>query len=60
MAIYHFQVTLQGEGNTPEEAWNDAVEGFYCDPGEPEDHVLIEEDEDGNEIIETSDRTYSG
>ena len=35
MKTYHFTVTIQGEGQTPEEAWADAVAAFEQDPGEP-------------------------
>lgn len=33
MKRYIFRVTLSGDGNTPAEAWRDAVEGFTQDPG---------------------------
>jgi hypothetical protein len=36
MKRYTFHVYLGGEGNTPEEAWQDAVEGFALDPGNPD------------------------
>ena len=43
---YEFKVTLAGYGKSPEEAWNEAVEGFYTDSGEyPEDYDFEEEDE---------------
>ena len=35
MQEFFFDVELMGVGNTPEEAWNDAIEGFALDPGEP-------------------------
>lgn len=38
---YLFKVTLQGEGNTPEEAWADAVEAFSQTPGEPHETIVI-------------------
>jgi len=42
---YVFTITLQGSGDTPEEAWEDAIEAFVQDPGEP--HVIEEiEDEE--------------
>ncbi len=31
--IYQFAITLNGYGKTPEEAWNDACNGFALDPG---------------------------
>jgi hypothetical protein len=30
-----FTVELQGEGATEEEAWQDAIDSFFSDPGEP-------------------------
>ncbi len=30
---YQFTITLSGFGETPEQAWEDAVEGFVTDPG---------------------------
>lgn len=40
---YHFTLTLVGSGDTPEEAWTDAIEGFSMDPGSmPEDFELAE------------------
>lgn len=33
MNRYEFKVTLLGYGGTPEEAWRDAIETFYDDPG---------------------------
>lgn len=45
MARYEFTVTLSGEGDTPEDAWADAVASFTDDPGLPsEKPVLVEED----------------
>jgi len=35
MKHYSFKVTLSGHGNTAEEAWEDAIESFKHDPGEP-------------------------
>ena len=49
MKIYHFTITLSGGGNTPEEAWIDACEGFELDPGcmpEGGDTELVEDDEE--------------
>lgn len=48
---FRFTIILNGLGNTPEEAWNDAVEGFMLDPGpvpEPNEYE-IEEEEDEKE-----------
>ena len=44
MNTYHFTVTLQGSGTTPEEAWEDAVEAFTQDPGEPHETKLVSQD----------------
>ena len=44
MKTYHFTVTLQGSGDDPQDAWQDAVEAFQLDPGEPHETKLIEED----------------
>ena len=41
MKTYTFNVALQGEGETEEEAWTDATEAFTQDPGEP--HSCTEE-----------------
>ena len=61
MARYEFTITIAGEGDTPEEAWDNGVEAFSDDPGAtPDEFVRIETDEGGNEITETSDGTYSG
>lgn len=35
MKRYQFKIGLQGEGETMDEAWEDAVEGFIEDPGAP-------------------------
>ena len=32
---FTFTVVIQGEGTTEEEAWQDAVDSFFSDPGEP-------------------------
>lgn len=36
MKYYTFTVTIGAEAETPEEAWEQAVEGFCSDPGEYE------------------------
>ena len=45
---YEFTVILSGKGETQAEAWDDAVQAFNADPGEPHS-VSCEhcEDEDG-------------
>jgi len=45
---YTFTITLQGTGQTIEEAWMDALVEFHSDPGDvpdDEDVELIHEDE---------------
>jgi len=34
MAYYNFVVSLGGRGETPEEAWLDAVDQLHSEPGE--------------------------
>jgi len=51
MKYFVFDVTLGGYGETPEEAWENCVEGLDLDPGETpsvisEDEIEDEEDED--------------
>ena len=41
--MYTFQIEIQGRGETPEEAYNDAVEELYADPGTVPDAKFIEE-----------------
>lgn len=50
MNHYEFRVLLNAYGDTPEEAWNEAVEGFYKESWfDKEDVTFIEKlDEDGN------------
>jgi len=46
MTRYEFELCLAGEGDTPEEAWESAVENFMMDPGcPPECKIVNEEDE---------------
>lgn len=33
MKYYTFKVEIGGYGDTPEDAWDDAVAGFILDPG---------------------------
>ena len=35
MPTYTFTVELRGSGQTQEEAWEDAIDSFAVDPGEP-------------------------
>lgn len=46
MTKFIFTVTLQAHGNTGEEAWIRAIEGFIEDPGDPDSVEIIEEDDD--------------
>ena len=43
---YQFTITISGIGETPEVAWNDAVEGFTLNPGDydPLDKVEVIEE----------------
>ncbi len=44
MPLYEFPICLTGIGDTPEEAWHDAVECFTLDPGHPDEHTIVSED----------------
>lgn len=46
MKYYTFTVYLGSEGETPEEAWREAVEGFALDPGDVPEEFTFEEVED--------------
>ena len=46
MKVYRFTIVLNGIGKTPDEAWDDAVEGFMLEPGpmpEPDEYEVVEE-----------------
>lgn len=43
MAAYEFKLTLRGEGETEEQAWTDAVDTFYADPGEPQEVTNLDD-----------------
>ena len=49
MPLYEFPICLAGIGDTPEEAWHDAVECFTLDPGHPDPllTLLYYEEDDG-------------
>ena len=49
MNRYEFKVTLAGYGETPEEAWQDAIEGFYDDPGSYDDDEWTVQENEGSE-----------
>lgn len=53
MKTYIFTVHLRGMGNSPDEAWQDAVEAtdLYKDPF-PEDYYIEEEENDNSESQE--------
>lgn len=53
--MYSFVVRLNGTGNNPEEAWNDAVEGFIQEPGpyDPGDLDNVEEETEEQDEIGT-------
>lgn len=44
MATFIFEVVLQGEGDTMEEAWLDACNALADDSGEPDSYRELEED----------------
>jgi hypothetical protein len=44
MKHYEFSITLSGDGETPEEAWEDAVTGFSLEPGAPDYDRMTEEE----------------
>lgn len=37
---YEFHIILQGQGDNPEDAWENAVEGFIQEPGIPDDEQV--------------------
>lgn len=48
MKLYVFEIILSANGETPEEAWSDAVDRFVCEPGrcpESEDYKVVEADD---------------
>jgi len=68
MPTYTFTVELQGSGNTQEEAWQDAIEAFVIDPGEPHEtyqdaddftDMLLEEDDDTDTLNINHDNDVS-
>ena len=46
MKRFYFDLTLSGIGETPEDAWENALEGFVQDPGEAPEPSEEEEEED--------------
>jgi len=58
MPTYIFTAELKGTGQTPEEAWQDAIDSFAEEPGEPieveqddEDFTDLPEDEDTDSLV---------
>lgn len=43
MPRYLFTITISGEGDNPDEAWNEAIDGFAIDPGETPEKFEIDE-----------------
>lgn len=46
MKRYEFTITLAGYGDTPDEAWENAVEGFSLDSGETPDEYTVEDEDE--------------
>lgn len=46
MKRHEFTITLAGYGETPEEAWQDAVEHFSDDPGSTPEEYTTEDIEE--------------
>ena len=46
MKKFTFKVELTGDGESMEEAWSDAIEGFYLDPGVPGSESTTHEEEE--------------
>jgi len=53
MPTYTFTVELKGSGQTPEEAWEDAIDSFAVEPGEPLE--IFQDDEDFTDLPEDAD-----
>lgn len=53
MKTFFFTVELSGQGDTPEDAWENAVEGFSVDPGPCPDEFSVD-DEDDSDLPETA------
>lgn len=50
MKHYEFHITIVGGGDSPDEAWQDAYEGFCQDPGiTPDESEYTVEEEEGDE-----------
>ena len=53
MPTYTFTVEIRGSGQTPEEAWEDAIDSFAVDPGEPLE--TFQDDEDFTDMLGDDD-----
>lgn len=49
MRTYTFRLAIRGTGSSEEEAWDDAVQAFMADPGDPHEVVNILEDDEGED-----------
>ena len=56
MPTYTFTVELRGSGLTEEEAWQDAIDSFASDPGEP---CEVQEDDEEQLLYPVDDDTDS-
>jgi hypothetical protein len=45
---YEFPIVLCGYGTTPDEVWEDALEGFFQDPGTYDEAIKLEQEKDLN------------
>ena len=56
MKSFIFTIELRGFGDTPEQAWLDALENFMLDPGPAPEEWYMEDDN----MIETGEGVYCG
>lgn len=57
---YVFAVVIKGNGNTPEEAWNNAVNKLAQAPGKCPDHWMLDTEFHGDDdILDESDKEPS-
>jgi len=52
MPTYTFTIELRGSGQTQEEAWEDAVDSFALEPGDPGE--VEQDDDDFTDIPEST------
>lgn len=43
LKTWEFTVTLRGVGYSQDEAWQEAVDSFIADPGDPDTAEIVEE-----------------